>query len=406
MRADLPAARKIGLAGLSGGRGARQADWSMGDNATKNSGYDLIEELEDAVARKGMRERAEMFRRVADLFALGSAGFAPEQVHLFDDVMGRLVGEVDVSTRAETSRRLAGIANAPQMIIRTLALDPSIDVAGPVLSLSMQVDEETLIISAKTRGQAHLLAISRRRTLSEAVTDILVERGDREVTISVAANHGARFSETSYATLVKRSENDEELAVQIWLRPEVPRQHLLTLLAAASGAVLNRLAAADHRKADLFNDMVAHARNQIESQARLRSPAYLAARSRLEALKEAGKLDRENLFEFARSRKFDETTIALSLLNDLPVGLIERAIAQDRCEQVLVLGRATGLDWRITREILQMQAASGCKYDLEQCYESFAKLQPETAKKALMFYRLREEAAMAPTRQHRAGATR
>ena len=376
----------------------------MGDNPTKHARYDLIEELEAAVAHKGMRDRAEMFRRVAELFALGSAGFEPEQVRLFDDVMGRLVGEVDVGARADTSRRLAGIADAPPMIIRTLALDPSIDVAGPILSQSDQVDEDTLIISAKTRGQEHLLAISRRRTLSEAVTDILVERGDHDVTVSVAANHGAKFSETSYATLVKRSENDEELAVRVWLRPEIPRQHLLTLLAAASGAVLSRLEAADHRKADLFNDMIAHARDQIEAQVRLRSTGYVAARCRLEALKEEGKLDRENLFEFAHARKFDETTIALSLLSDLPVGLIERAIAQDRSEQILVLGRATGLDWRITREILQMQAAAGYKHDLAECCESFAKLQPETAKKALTFYRLREEAVMAPTRRNRAGA--
>ncbi len=371
----------------------------------KNVEYSLIEELEAAVAHKGVRERAEIFRRVADLFALGSAGFAAEQIQLFDDVMGRLAGGVDNGARADISRRLAGLANAPPMVIRTLALDPSIDVAGPVLSQSEQVDEDTLIISAKTRGQEHLLAISRRRTLSEAVTDILVERGDREVTVSVAGNHGAKFSQTSYATLVKRSENDEELAVRVWLRPEIPRQHLLTLLAAASGAVLHRLVAADHRKADLFNDMIAHARDQIEAQVRQRSPSYAEARSRLETLKGQGKLDREHLFEFAKARKFDETTIAMSLLSDLPVGLIERAIAQDRSEQILVLGKATGLDWRITKEILEMQAEAGCKHDLEQCHQSFIKLQPETARKAMTFYRLREAAAMAPTSRDGAAAS-
>jgi len=369
----------------------------MGESATKGAGHGLIEELEAAVAHKGIRERAEMFRRVADLFALGSAGFEPEQVRLFDDVMGRLAGEVDVSARADASRRLAGTANVPPMIIRTLALDPSIDVAGPVLSQSDQVDEDTLIICAKTRGQQHLLAISRRRILSEAVTDILVERGDQDVTISVAGNHGAQFSETSYTTLVKRCENDEELAVQVWLRPEITRQHLLTLLAAASGAVLNRLAAADHRRADLFNDMIAQARDRIEGQVRLRSPPYEAARAQLEALQTQGKLTYEHLFEFAQARKFDETTITLSLLSDLPIGLIERAIAQDRTEQVLVLGKAAGLNWRITKEILELQAASGSKPDLEQCYESFIRLRAETAKKALTFYQLREQATTAQT---------
>src|ERR1700678_1915878 len=169
---------------------------------------DLIEELESAVARKGVGERAEMLRRVTDLFTVGSVGFGPEQVELFDDVMGRLVGEVDDSVRADMARRLAGISNAPPTIIRTLALDQSIDVAGPILSRSDQVDEDTLIISAKTRGQEHLLAISRRRTLSEGVTDVLIDRGDRDVVISVAANPGAKFSETGYATLVERSEHD------------------------------------------------------------------------------------------------------------------------------------------------------------------------------------------------------
>jgi len=371
----------------------------MDDIATKNTGWGLIEELETAITHKGMRERAEMFRRVADLFAVGSAGFEPGQVKLFDDVMGRLVDEVDDCARADMSERLARIADAPPMIVRTLALDPSIDVAGPILSQSDLVDEDTLIISAKTRGQEHLLAISRRRSLSEAVTDVLVERGDRDVVISVAANHGAKFSETGYATLVERSADDEELAVRVWLRPEIPRQHLLKLFAAASGAVLRRLEAADCRKADLFNDMIAQARDQIEAQVRLRSPAYAAARSHLQALREEGKLDHEHLFEFAQARKFDETTIALSLMCDLPIGLIERAIVQDRSEQILVLSKATGLDWRTTKEILQMQVDSGCRHDLDQCFASFAKLQPETAKKAMRFYRMREEAAMTPNRR-------
>jgi uncharacterized protein (DUF2336 family) len=270
-------------------------------------------------------------------------------------------------------------------------------VAGPILSRSDRVDEHTLIISARTRGQEHLLAISHRRSLSEAVTDVLVERGAPHVVISVAANHGASFSETSYTTLVERSAHDEELAVRVWLRPEVPRQHLLKLFAAASAAVLQRLKAADRRKASLFNGMMADARDRVEAQVRLLSPAYLAARSHLQALQQEGKLDRALLVEFARAGKFDETTIALSLLCDLPIGLVERAVVQDRSELILVLGKAIGLDWDATKAILQVQAETGCKHDFEQCFASFAKLHPETAKKAIRFYRLREEATRVST---------
>jgi uncharacterized protein (DUF2336 family) len=366
--------------------------------AVMSAGQDLIEELEGAIANKGIGHRADMLRRITDLFAAGSAGFESEQLALFDDVMGRLVEDVDAPVRALVAERLAPIANAPPMIIRTLALDQSIDVAGPVLSRSDRVDEETLVISAKTRGQDHLLAISRRRSLGEAVTDVLVERGGHEVAISIAANHGAKFSEYGYGTLVERSEQNEELAVRIWSRPEIPRRHLLKLFTAASGAVQRRLQAADRRKANLFHDMVNHARDQIQNQARQRCAHYPAACAELQSLHQEGKLTEAHLSGFARAHQFDETTIALSLMCDLPIGLVERAIVQDRCEQILVLGKAIGLSWETTRAILELQAetSDGSWHDFEQCAASFARLQPETARKAMKFYRLREQTNKPP----------
>jgi uncharacterized protein (DUF2336 family) len=68
------------------------------------------------------------------------------------------------------------------------------------------------------------LAISQRARLSEEVTDVLVERGNQKVVISTAANAGARFSDFGCSTLVTRSESDSELALLVWVRPEIPRE--------------------------------------------------------------------------------------------------------------------------------------------------------------------------------------
>ena len=56
----------------------------------------------------------------------------------------------------------------------------------------------SLVENAKTKSQEHLLAITKRKSLAETVTDVLVERGDRDVALSVAQNAGAKFSETGY----------------------------------------------------------------------------------------------------------------------------------------------------------------------------------------------------------------
>ena len=61
--------------------------------------------------------------------------------------------------------------------MRKLANDDDIAVAGPVLKLAPRLAEADLIGVARTKGQAHLQAISARAAWGEAVTDILLRRG-------------------------------------------------------------------------------------------------------------------------------------------------------------------------------------------------------------------------------------
>jgi uncharacterized protein (DUF2336 family) len=359
----------------------------------------VIDELEQAIASKEIGRRAETLRRVTDLFLSRSAELSEDQVALFDDVMGMLACEIESSARASFGQRLAAVPHAPPQTIRALALDDAIEVAAPVLTQSEQLDDATLIEGAKTKSQDHLLAISRRKTLAEGVTDVLVDRGNEHVARSTAANPGARFSEFGYSTLVRRSEHDTELALCVWERSEIPRQHLLRLFADASEAVRRKLEATDRRKAASLRDLIAQASNQIQTESRERSADHAAAHAHVQSLHAAGALTAGALDRFAREGKFAETTIALSILCDLPIAPIERAVAQDWSEQVLVLARAIGLSWETTKAILLLQAGSkgGANHELNQCHAQFSKLQPETAKKVVQFYRMRERAVVSET---------
>jgi uncharacterized protein (DUF2336 family) len=116
---------------------------------------------------------------------------------------------------------LARTDHAPANIIRKLAFDDSIDVAGPVLRESGQLDAKALVANARTRSQPHLLAISKRKSIEETVTDVLVTRGNREVVNSVANNGGAQFSGFGFLHMVKRAEGDSILAEQLGLRKDL-----------------------------------------------------------------------------------------------------------------------------------------------------------------------------------------
>src|SRR3954453_17105042 len=138
----------------------------------------LFREIESAVAVSSQRRRDEMVRRVTDLFIVGADGFSDDEINFFDDVLGRLIADIEVTARAMLAERLTPIANAPRGTMRKLALDGNIDVAGPVLARADCLDDPVLVEAATHQGQDHLFAISLRRALSEPITDVLVERGD------------------------------------------------------------------------------------------------------------------------------------------------------------------------------------------------------------------------------------
>jgi uncharacterized protein (DUF2336 family) len=351
----------------------------------------LINQLEDALVHRDLSHRAEALRRVVDLFEQGTGTFSGEQIELFDEVMNKLLNEIETSTRAALGQRLATFSDAPPRVLREFALDEAIAVAGPVLSTSERLDEATLAEAARSGGQEHLLAIARRRVISEPVTDALLDRGNREVVQTTAGNSGARFSSYGCSKLVDKAQQNEALTLAIWARSDIPRQHLLTIFAQASEATKLKLQAADPARASILGEMVAQAADDLQAQSREHSVTYKATRDRVLALWRAGGLNDLKLAEFARERRFEELTLAVSAMANLPISLVERAMVHRRTEQTIVLAKAINLSWGTTEQILIFQTGSKST-NFEQWKDCFARLHPAMARKAVEFYRLREQA--------------
>jgi uncharacterized protein (DUF2336 family) len=354
----------------------------------------IIEQLETALASKDITRRAEVLRRVTDLFVLGSGTFSEDQVDLFDDVMSRLVDSVEVAACVQFGDRMARLPDAPLRVIRSLARSDVVEVAGPVLTHCERIGDVTLLEAAQTKSQEHLLAISHRRILPEAITDVLLDRGNHRVVASTAQNDGARFSDSGVAALVEKAADDGALALCVWSRQDIPRQNLVQLFVDASEHLKSQLVAADPRRAEAIKAVVAEAAIQIQTRARAESRDFALALAQVEALRASGKLDKGHLRAFADEPSFDRTAAALSLMCDLPVGLVERALVQTETRQILVLAKAIDLAWETTRSLLLVHAGvnGSSRQLLDQCELSYARLQQKSAQTALQFYRMREKA--------------
>src|SRR5262249_46604926 len=132
-----------------GRRGVGRQELSMSASAS------LIPELEEIIQHGSHDKRAKMLKRIANLFVDGAPHFTEDHIGLFDDVLCRLVVEIEAKARAEMSRTLAPIGNAPTLLMKKLAHDEDIAVAGPVLAESPRLKDTDLVELARTKGQAH-----------------------------------------------------------------------------------------------------------------------------------------------------------------------------------------------------------------------------------------------------------
>jgi uncharacterized protein (DUF2336 family) len=354
----------------------------------------LIDELEQAISNGDIARRAKALRLVADLFELGSGRFSDEHIALFDQIMQCLVSKIETSARASFGSFLASLPDAPCGVIRVLAFDSAIEVAGAVLSRSTRIEQADLILGARTLSQSHLLAISERADLSDKVTDVLLERGNHAVARCAAQNTGASFSVDGYAALVDRSRDDVDLALSVWARPGLPRMSLVKLFVEASEAVQQRFEADDPGKSSVVRQLVARASHELLRQTRAGSPAQVDALEQVEALSRSGKLEEARLVEFAELGDFDKTTIALSKMCDLPIELVERVLVKNNHEQLLVLAKAANLTWETTKAVLILSVLPEWldPDEIERAFITYTRLKLKTATTAVDFYRLRERA--------------
>src|SRR6201995_3911087 len=345
-----------------------------------------LEDLDDAILRGTDQSRTRALNPATDILLQGR--YSDEEILTFGKVIGRLADEIEVEVRAQLSGRLAPSDGAPANVIRKLAFDDSIAVAGPVLQSSNRLDDATLIANASAKGQAHLLAISKRTSIGEAVTDVLVTRGDQAVVTSVAGNAGARFSGTSLLHMVKRAEGDSILAEQLGLRKDVPRHLFQQLIAKASNDVRKRLEVERPEMCEEIGSSVVDVTGTLQSMFGPVSRGHFVAKRLVTAQFREGNLNEESVAGYALAHKLEEVTIGMSLLCALPIDVIERALVDRNREMLLILARALDFNWDTAMALLFLGAKDHriTARELSDFEREFGRLNLATSRRVLSFY--------------------
>jgi Uncharacterised protein conserved in bacteria (DUF2336) len=355
----------------------------------------FLRELDDAVLRGTAESRARALWHTTDLMIAGR--YSEDEIWTFGEVIGRLADEIEVAARAQLAKRLAKFDRAPVNIIHKLAFDDSIEVAGPILRESKRLEPYALVANACTKDQSHMLAIAKRESIDESVTDVLVTRGNQEVVNSVVTNGGARFSDFGFLHMIKRAEGDSILAEQLGLRKDIPRHVFQQLIAKASDDVKKRLERERPAMADQIQTSVSDVTGELQSKFGPVSRSYFVAKRVVMTQHRQGNLNENSISGYARSHKLDEVTIGLSLLCALPGDVIERAVLDKNREMLLILAKALDFSWATTMSLLFLGAKDHriTAKDLKDTETEYGRLNVETSRSVLKFYQSRKNAGSA-----------
>ncbi|HKO72350.1 MAG TPA: DUF2336 domain-containing protein [Bradyrhizobium sp.] len=352
----------------------------------------FLQELEEAVTRGTPESRKRALWHTTDVMISGR--YSDDEIWTFGAVIGRLADEIEVAARAQLARQLARFDRAPVNIIHKLAFDDSIDVAGPVLRESERLEPYALVANACTKSQTHMLAIAERKSIDESVTDVLVTRGDQKVVSSVARNNGARLSDFGFLHMIKRAEGDSILAEQLGLREDIPRHIFQQLIAKASDDVKKRLERERPGMIDQIQSSVSDVAGELQSKFGPVSRTYYVAKRVVTTQFQQGNLNENSISGYARAHRLEEVTIGLSLLCSLPGDVIERAVLDKNRETLLILAKALEFSWETTMSLLFLGAKEHriTAQELRELEGEFGRLNVETSRSVLEFYRSRKNA--------------
>ena len=170
----------------------------------------------------------------------------------------------------------------------------------------------------------------------------MIGRGDRDVVRRTAKNAGAQFSPAGYSTLIKRASQDGVLTITVGQRDDLSDAHLKELLAGSIDVVRRRLF-----------DVVKPARQAAIKQAMVDIDSLIApvdskrnfepAQRAILALHQAGGLNEKSLLGFAKAFRYEELIAALSAMSGVKIGTLDRLIAGDRFDPIIIVSKTIGL---------------------------------------------------------------
>ena len=298
--------------------------------------------------------RCDLAQKVARLAPELSADEQDRVSKIAYEVLEILARDQLTKVRRILAETLKDVVHAPPEIVRKLAADTELEVAGPVLRHSPVLsDDDLLEIMRGCPVDGALTAISKRRHVAARVSDAIVAADDVDAIGALLANPSAQIREETLDRIIDRAPD-----VEAWHGPLVQRPHLspcavgrvARFVADSLLEVLETRGDIDHEAAQTVKKEM---RRRLDDETRTAeiSASGKTPIERAQHMHAAGKLDEKAVAEALSAHDTAFVTAALAVLADQPPGLIDKAVDSRSAKGVAALCWKAGLSMRFATKL-------------------------------------------------------
>jgi uncharacterized protein (DUF2336 family) len=322
------------------------------------------------------------------------AGLAEAEVAEFDGLLATIASDYSTQIRAQIAKLVAGSLSPFSHTAHRFALD-NIEVARPILENYEGLSEDTLLKVVGQKSQDHMMAVTRRRRISEAVSQALVERGDDAVVTSLLTNVKAEIGAVAYDMVAKRAETSPVLQAPLVRRAGVPLELLNNLYLKVEGDLRREIIAKFESVAPEELE-AAFARTRAQVSKRYHEPEdFDAAKRRIDGMARNKTLTPPALVNLMREGPASRTAfkLAFARLTDVDYELMERVVEGPDLDTAALLCRGSGFDRALFMALAvgldKSERALGGSEEFGRLYES---VPVQAAQRALRFWKVRAAA--------------
>jgi len=210
--------------------------------STESSAKGLIlspEDVDRLLHDTSSGTRVDMTNKIGTSY--NAHGLTDQEAIVAEQIFRLLLRDTELNVRVTLAQHLKESKQIPHDIVCALANDVE-EVSLPILEFSQVLTDEDLSdLIQSTEHVSRYLAISRRRALSETISDTLLAKGNDEVTASLVDNSGAAISEAAYDKIITLYKNNEKMMQSITKRPSLPVTVVDKMMNHVSGSLAETL---------------------------------------------------------------------------------------------------------------------------------------------------------------------